>query len=595
MPESFIGKPSALDAWATPKASADVVHDVAQIQHDEPRTSDARQTTETIQKVVSEVKEETCFVCEKMGSGKWVPEGEFICFACMRAPFERDSGAAGESWTDDCNDRHQVPCLTESGHTDRLKRDAQRSGEARQTSQSSQKVPKDVSAYDAVDDESVDAILSEHWDLYEKAAHRASLVAAWLSGKHAGNKLCARCDDIVMERVSEAAPSPGGKRCHACDQVRDDVGEFPDALPLCAQCTKAHRMGYRCGQEFPVERETAEEQHLADSVRRFRAENTRLGHENERLRRERACLNCRATTGLTDKGVCDDERLCGLRRAADRNPTAGPGRVYGAKAPPGHPVQPGYDVALAEDSIERMAPYGRCSTCSAALTLPPSFAGMIGPSYCGDCWRKQCAASAVTVDAATSGAPGTATRGETSSGAPSASSTSEPVPPAGDGQRIESGTSASPMSGSPATPPAPSAPNACKAVHDWKAAAKEFRANAKFNFRQYQQYRRMYREATGELASPSSSAAPKDSWVLAERDYYEAQAKRLLEDVRLLRRFADYVIGDACDVDCQCCDDFVRSAKHTLTKVSNPRYRWDAQTGTAVEVAPFTSDPRGSK
>lgn len=39
------------------------------------------------------------------------------------------------------------------------------------------------------------------------------------------------------------------RRCHACDQVRTDVGELPDSLPLCAQCAKAHRMGYRCGEE----------------------------------------------------------------------------------------------------------------------------------------------------------------------------------------------------------------------------------------------------------------------------------------------------------------------------------------------------------
>ena len=39
------------------------------------------------------------------------------------------------------------------------------------------------------------------------------------------------------------------RRCHACDQVRADVGELPDTLPLCVQCAKAHRMGYRCGEE----------------------------------------------------------------------------------------------------------------------------------------------------------------------------------------------------------------------------------------------------------------------------------------------------------------------------------------------------------
>lgn len=35
------------------------------------------------------------------------------------------------------------------------------------------------------------------------------------------------------------------------------------------------------------------------------------------------------------------------------------------------------------------APYGRCSKCRAALTLPPTWSGMTGPSYCGDCWTVQ--------------------------------------------------------------------------------------------------------------------------------------------------------------------------------------------------------------
>lgn len=40
-----------------------------------------------------------------------------------------------------------------------------------------------------------------------------------------------------------------GRRCHACEQLRHDVGALPDSLPFCVQCAKAHRMGYRCGEE----------------------------------------------------------------------------------------------------------------------------------------------------------------------------------------------------------------------------------------------------------------------------------------------------------------------------------------------------------
>ena len=72
---------------------------------------------------------------------------------------------------------------------------------------------------------------------------------------------------LTWERMKEAADAPLGpplsfraragffgeeseaRCCHACDQVRTDVGELPDTLPLCTQCAKAHRMGYRCGEE----------------------------------------------------------------------------------------------------------------------------------------------------------------------------------------------------------------------------------------------------------------------------------------------------------------------------------------------------------
>ena len=52
---------------------------------------------------------------------------------------------------------------------------------------------------------------------------------------------------------------PPGRRCHACDQYRDDVGELPDSLPLCAQCAKAHRMGYRCGEDAAALQDRAAE------------------------------------------------------------------------------------------------------------------------------------------------------------------------------------------------------------------------------------------------------------------------------------------------------------------------------------------------
>lgn len=39
------------------------------------------------------------------------------------------------------------------------------------------------------------------------------------------------------------------RSCRACDQYRTDVGELPDALPLCLQCAKAWRMGYRCAED----------------------------------------------------------------------------------------------------------------------------------------------------------------------------------------------------------------------------------------------------------------------------------------------------------------------------------------------------------
>lgn len=38
--------------------------------------------------------------------------------------------------------------------------------------------------------------------------------------------------------------------------------------------------------------------------------------------------------------------------------------------------------------LRARAPYGRCSRCREALTLPPALPG-VGPSYCGRCWEEQ--------------------------------------------------------------------------------------------------------------------------------------------------------------------------------------------------------------
>ncbi len=62
----------------------------------------------------------------------------------------------------------------------------------------------------------------------------------------------------------------------------------------------------------------------------------------------------------------------------------------------------------------------------------------------------------------------------------------------------------------------------------------------------------------------------------------EVQALR--NDVKELRRVADFVIADACAVDCQCCDDFVRTAKHCLSRLTKPAYLWDTKAGQFTRV-----------
>jgi len=49
--------------------------------------------------------------------------------------------------------------------------------------------------------------------------------------------------------------------------------------------------------------------------------------------------------------------------------------------------------------------------------------------------------------------------------------------------------------------------------------------------------------------------------------------------VKWLRRFAEFVVGDACEADCQCCTDFGRSAKHSLAKLTEPLFVWDSAKG----------------
>lgn len=57
----------------------------------------------------------------------------------------------------------------------------------------------------------------------------------------------------AVETLEQHPGQPAAKnRCRACDQIRADVVALPDALPLCAQCAKAHRMGYRCGVDAAV-------------------------------------------------------------------------------------------------------------------------------------------------------------------------------------------------------------------------------------------------------------------------------------------------------------------------------------------------------
>lgn len=75
---------------------------------------------------------------------------------------------------------------------------------------------------------------------------------------------CAHCSDIVVTpardaRVNEErlavhgsffrfAPE-SGRRCQACEKQDESVGDGFNTIPLCAQCAKAHRMGYRCGED----------------------------------------------------------------------------------------------------------------------------------------------------------------------------------------------------------------------------------------------------------------------------------------------------------------------------------------------------------
>lgn len=54
------------------------------------------------------------------------------------------------------------------------------------------------------------------------------------------------------------------RRCNACDERKPGVGAWPDSLPLCPQCLKAWRMGYRCGEEAATT--TAEEQAKATAA-----------------------------------------------------------------------------------------------------------------------------------------------------------------------------------------------------------------------------------------------------------------------------------------------------------------------------------------
>jgi hypothetical protein len=55
--------------------------------------------------------------------------------------------------------------------------------------------------------------------------------------------------DVPSSRKEQDEQDDERRRCHACDEMRPEVGELPDSLPLCKPCAKAHRMGYRCGEQ----------------------------------------------------------------------------------------------------------------------------------------------------------------------------------------------------------------------------------------------------------------------------------------------------------------------------------------------------------
>jgi hypothetical protein len=58
------------------------------------------------------------------------------------------------------------------------------------------------------------------------------------------------------ERRPSKAPLDGdGEQCRACEKYDPNVGDGFNTLPLCAQCAKAHRMGYRCGEEAATSRD----------------------------------------------------------------------------------------------------------------------------------------------------------------------------------------------------------------------------------------------------------------------------------------------------------------------------------------------------
>ena len=75
-------------------------------------------------------------------------------------------------------------------------------------------------------------------------------------------------------------------------------------------------------------------------------------------------------------------------------------------------------------------------------------------------------------------------------------------------------------------------------VHNWKAAAKAYRKEAHVNFLQYQQYRRMYRVATGEL--PDGYVCDTCGW----RHDGECPPRERWRSWELRAREAEQVIAD---------------------------------------------------